>query len=288
MKVAIASGKGGTGKTTLSTNLAAFLAPGEPVILADLDVEEPDSGLFLAGELVHEQPMHKWSPVWERGTCSGCGRCQAICRFNAVLKLKDDIMVFPELCHACFACSELCPTGSLPMRPREMGRLRHFRCGPLDFVESRLRIGEEQAAPLIKQTLGYLAQQGPASALRILDSPPGTSCPVIEVVRGADLVLLVAEPTPFGLHDLKLAVETVRRLGKPCAVVLNRDGLGDNGVVDLCREAGIPLAARIPHSRRIAEAYARGKLLFEEIPEVAAALRQVSRFIAASREALVP
>jgi MinD superfamily P-loop ATPase len=286
VKIAIASGKGGTGKTTLATNLAVFLSETEPVVLADLDVEEPNSGLFLRGELLHEEARFKRIPGWVQDTCGLCGNCQSVCNFNAVLKMGDGILVFPELCHGCYACSELCPTSSLPMQPKQMGELKHLRSGRLDFVESRLMIREEQAVPLIRQTIDYVATQFPAGTLRIFDSPPGTSCPVIEAVRGADLVILVTEPTPFGLHDLKLAVETVRQLGRDFVVVLNRQGIGDDKVERYCAAEGIELAATLPNSRRIAETYAAGKLLYREIPAVAAAVETLARLIQTRAEGI--
>ncbi len=279
MKIAIASGKGGTGKTTLSTNLAMFMAETGPVVLTDLDVEEPNSGLFLNGEVHHAELKYKMIPRWEEENCTLCGNCQEVCNFNAVLKMAGAIMVFPELCHGCYACSELCPTSSLPMQPKQMGELKHFKVGQLDFIESRLMISEEQAVPLIKQTLDYVDENFPPQTIKIFDSPPGTSCPVIEATKDADLVILVTEPTPFGLHDLKLAVETVRQLGKACVVVLNRDGIGDDKVPLYCQEEGIELIARIPNSRLIAETYAAGKLLYREIPAVATAIRSVAQYI---------
>lgn len=283
MKVAIASGKGGTGKTTLSTNLATFMAESGSVILADLDVEEPNSGLFIQGELRRDEPKFKMIPQWSADNCSLCGNCQEVCNFNAILKMGDSIMVFPELCHGCYACSELCPTGSLPMIPKQMGKLKHIHAQGLEFVESRLLIGEEQAVPLIKQTIDDVEAMATADTIMIFDSPPGTSCPVIEATKDADLVLLITEPTPFGLHDLKLAVETVRQLGKKFAVVLNKDGIGDDSVVQYCADEGIDLVARIPNSRRIAEVYATGKLLYREIPEVRTAIEMVAAYILKSQ-----
>ena len=279
MRIAIASGKGGTGKTTLSTNLAMYMAEAEPVVLADLDVEEPNSGLFLRGELRHKESMYKMIPAWEPDACSLCGNCQSVCNFNAILKIGESIMLFPELCHGCYACSELCPTSSLPMQPKQMGELKHIRNGRLDFVESRLVISEEQAVLLIRQTIDYVAANFPPDIIQIFDSPPGTSCPVIEAVRRADLVILVTEPTPFGLHDLKLAVETVRLLGRNFVVVLNRQGIGDDKVERFCEAESIELAACIPNSRRIAEIYAAGHLLYREVPEVASAVEAVARLI---------
>lgn len=288
MKVAIASGKGGTGKTTLATNLAVFLARAGPVILVDLDVEEPNSGLFIQGEFVHEEPALRMVPEWVGETCIHCGKCMEVCNFNAVLRFSDSTLVLPELCHGCYACSELCPSDSLPMRPRVMGSLRHSRSGNLDVIEGQLVIGAEQAVPLIRQTLDYADAHFRPETLRILDSPPGTSCPVLEVGRDADLVILVTEPTPFGLHDLKLAVDAMRRLGTKFSVVLNRYGIGDARVEDYCAAEDIALIARIPNSRQIAATCAAGRLLLDEFPEVNRALERIAMSIGSRTGAAVP
>ncbi len=279
MKIAIASGKGGTGKTTLSTNLASYLAENEKVVLVDLDVEEPNSGLFIAGQLVHEDDKYKMIPEWKLHTCSLSGTCQDVCNFHAVIRLGMEVMVFPELCHSCYACSELCPTSSLPMVPQKMGVLRHYQKGHLSFVESRLDIGQEQAVPLISQTISYIDQEFPEDVIKLYDSPPGTSCPVIEATKEADFVILVTEPTPFGLHDLQLAVDTMRELNKKFGVVINRDGIGNDGVLDYCHIEKIPVVARIPSDRRIAELYSRGELIYTKIPEVKQQLLQIGKYI---------
>ncbi|OQY32377.1 MAG: ATPase [Spirochaetaceae bacterium 4572_59] len=279
MKVAIASGKGGTGKTTLSTNLSSYMAESVPVVLADLDVEEPNSGLFIQGELIHQEDKFIKVPEWDDTNCTLCGKCQEVCNFNAVMKMGKMIMVFPELCHGCYACSELCPAGSLPMVPKKMGVLKSFRSGNLSFIESKLDIGVEQAVPLISQTIHYLDENFTEETIQIIDSPPGTSCPVIEVVKESDLVILITEPTPFGLHDLKLAVDTVRQLGKPFAVVINRHGIGDNNVEKYCEEEGIEIIAMIPNDRKIAETYSRGELLYPTIPGVKEAIKNVVTYI---------
>ena len=264
MKIAIASGKGGTGKTTLSTNLASYLSEKDRVLLVDLDVEEPNSGLFIKGNLVYEEDKYKMIPEWDKDKCQLSGNCQEVCNFHAVLKLGEQIMVFPELCHSCYACSELCPSGALPMIPEKRGVLREYKNNNLTFIESRLDIGQEQAAPLIAQTKKYIEKHLNDFVIQIYDSPPGTSCPVIEAVKDVDYVILVTEPTPFGLHDLKLAVETIRKLEKPFGVVINRFGIGNDDVITYCRDENIEVIAKIPNDRKIAEAYSRGSLIYSD------------------------
>lgn len=275
MKVAIASGKGGTGKTTLSTNLAAFLSETQEVVLADLDVEEPNSGLFIIGDDQTEEIKYKMIPEWQESTCTLCGGCRNVCNFHAIIFLGNQVMVFPELCHSCYACSELCPTNSLPMIKQRMGVTHTHKTDKLFFVESRLDIGQEQAVPLITQTISYLNSNFDDDIIKILDSPPGTSCPVIEATKSADYVILVTEPTPFGLHDLKLAVETIMELGKDFGIVINRFGIGNNDVINYCELNNIPVIAKIPNSRKIAELYSNGKLLYKELPEVKKELQKI-------------
>ncbi len=277
MKIAIASGKGGTGKTTLSTNLASYLAESDNVVLVDLDVEEPNSGLFLERKLVYSEEKFKMIPEWIKDKCTLCGECQKNCNYHAVIQLGTMILVFPELCHSCYACSELCPVDALPMKEKKIGDLSHFKAGNLDFIESKLMIGEEQAVPLIKQTIKYTDSN--FDGIQIFDSPPGTSCPVIEAVKDADFVILVTEPTPFGLNDLKLAVETVRELEKKFGVVINRYGIGNNDVTEYCNNENIPILAKIPNSRKIAELYSKGELLYNSIPEVKEELIKIKDFI---------
>ena len=279
MKIAIASGKGGTGKTTLSTNLASFLAETDKVVLTDLDVEEPNSALFLETELIYSEEMYKMIPEWNKTDCTLCGNCQDVCNYHAVIKIVDTIMVFPELCHSCFACSELCPTESLPMIQKEMGELKHFKTEKFDFVESRLMIGEEQAVPLIKQTLDYVDEQFNDEYIKIYDAPPGTSCPVIEATKDSDFVILITEPTPFGLNDVILAIETMKELKKDFAVVINRYGIGNDDIIKYCDDEQIPIIAKIPNQRAIAELYSRGKLLWDKLPEVKIELEQIQNYI---------
>jgi MinD superfamily P-loop ATPase len=279
MKIAIASGKGGTGKTTLSTNLTALFAETEKVVLTDLDVEEPNSGLFIQGELVKEEIKYKMIPEWKEDTCTLCGECQKNCNFHAVIQLGSQLLVFPELCHSCFACSELCPTSSLPMIPQRMGSLKQFKNKNISFIESRLDIGQEQAVPLIAQTNDYVGKTFSRETIKIFDAPPGTSCPVIEATKDADFIILITEPTPFGLHDLKLAIETMKELKKDFGVVINRYGIGNDDVVDYCEKNDIPILAKIPNNRKVAELYSRGELVYTEIPEIKDELQKIRNYI---------
>ncbi len=268
MIVAIASGKGGTGKTTVSTNLASFISSFQKVVLVDLDVEEPNSGLFIDAELAREEDKYSMVPVWDEKKCTSCGKCQQHCNFNAIVQLGKKIMVFPELCHSCFACSELCPEEALPMVPQKLGGIKHFENGNLSFIESRLKVGQEQSTSLIAQTKEYLDKNFPEETLILFDAPPGTSCPVIEAVKHADYVILVTEPTPFGLHDLKLAVETVKLLGKAFGVVINRYGIGNKAVEEYCDGNQIPIISKIPNHRTVAKLYSEGKLIYKQFPEI--------------------
>ncbi len=279
MKIAIASGKGGTGKTTLSVNLASFLAESRKVVLCDLDVEEPNSGLFIRGKLIHQEDKFKMIPEWEKDKCTLCGHCQKVCNFHAVLQLGDQIMVFPELCHSCYACSELCPVDALPMIPQKMGELKQSKKEGLSFVESRLDIGQEQAVPLIAQTLEYMDRNFDDDFIKLFDAPPGTSCPVIEATKDADFVILITEPTPFGLHDLKLAVDTMRELKKDFGVIVNRHGIGNNDVLTYCQKENIPVLSKLPNDRRIAELYSRGSLIYQKIPEFKKQLVSIADYI---------
>lgn len=285
MKLAIASGKGGTGKTTLSTNLAHLISQNQKVVLSDLDVEEPNSGLFISGKTVNSELQYKNIPTWNSEACTLCGKCADVCAFNAVIKTPSKIMTFPELCHSCHACTELCPENALHMQPKEMGALTHIENDNLSFVESRLNIGEEQAVPLIAQTLDYIDEKFPGDILKIVDSPPGTSCPMIEAVKDADYVFLITEPTPFGLHDLKLAVETVRLLERDFSIIINRYGTGNDDVIDYCRDEYIEITAKLPDSRKAAEIYSDGGMIYQNVPEFKTELQKAADFMIARMEA---
>lgn len=259
--VAIASGKGGTGKTTVAVNLAAVCA--EDAALLDCDVEEPNVHLFADARWTSEKRVTVPVPQFDVVKCDSHGECRRVCRFNAIAVLPGGPLLFPELCHSCGGCVLACPNGAISEIQREIGTIRTGVWRNIHVVEGRLDVGEAKSPPLIEA----VRQASPAAGLVIIDSPPGTSCPVVATVRGVDYVVLVTEPTPFGLHDLKLAVQMTRRLGLPFGVVVNRAGIGDKRVHLFCREENIPILLEIPDDRRIAEAYSRGSLIVEALPE---------------------
>ncbi len=278
MKIAIASGKGGTGKTVLATNMASLIAEQRDVVLIDLDVDEPNTLVFIPGSPVFLKSECTYIPEWT-GSCSFCGKCQSVCNFHAILQLADEILVFPGLCHSCYACSELCPDNALPMKPKKIGVLNQLKHRRLVVIESRLDVGEERAVPLISQTHLYIDKHFPESVLKLYDTPPGTSCPVVAVVKNADYIIIVTEQTPFGLHDLKFMVTLLLEMHKRFGVVINRDGIGDDQVDRFCRQENIPVLARIPNDRRIAESYALGRLVYRTLPEVHRELTRLIRSV---------
>ncbi len=265
MIIAMASGKGGTGKTTLATNLARVLED-RGVIFIDCDVEEPNGHLFLKPAMDKERPYHTFIPVVDPVKCTACGKCSELCQFNAIATIKDKVLVFPELCHACEGCKLICPEDAISDGQKEVGVIAEGSAGKIRFAHGRLRIGEVMSPPLIREVkrVGLSAND---SRIVLIDAPPGTSCPVISAVEGCDFVVLVTEPTPFGLHDLKLAVEMVRVLGIPFGVVINRSTVGDRNVWQYCDDEGIPILMEIPDDRDIAVAYSQGTLLVDALPE---------------------
>ena len=261
MIISIASGKGGTGKTTVATNLA--ISVGSDVQVLDCDVEEPNAHLFIKPTIEEVKTVTTPVPEVDMEKCSLCGKCGEICQFKAIVVIGETVLPFPEMCHSCGGCMEVCPEKAITETERELGVIeRGYRNG-LEFVHGRLRIGEAMSPPLIRKVREY-ARPGP---LTIIDAPPGTSCPVIASMKGADYVLLVTEPTPFGLHDLKLAVGAVKILGIPSGLVINRSDMGDDQVKKYAEEASLPVLMEIPFDRRIAEAYSRGDMAVEVLPE---------------------
>lgn len=260
--IAVASGKGGTGKTTVSVNLARVSPPG--ALLLDCDVEEPNAHLFLAGRTVSSDTVTLPVPEVDRSLCNGCGECGRICQFHAIVPLGTHPLVFPEMCHSCGGCALVCPHGAIREVNRRIGVVETLRADHgTTLVQGRLDVGVVMAPPLIRAVKARV----PDGHGAIIDAPPGTSCPVISAIRGADVVLLVTEPTPFGLHDLTLAVDTVRQLRMPFAVLVNRMGVGDGRVRRYCESEGIRIVGTIPDDRRIAEAYSRGEAIVDALPE---------------------
>lgn len=289
MDIAIASGKGGTGKTTLAVNLTSYIAnsiANDQVVLVDLDVEEPNAGLFLSGALINMEEQFRQVPQWIEDKCTFCGKCQSLCQFNAIAQLPQTLLIYPELCHSCFACSELCPEQALPMVNRKIGILNHYNIhldvasqSDFSFIESILQIGEPSAVPLIKKTKEYTRDAFHENCIKIFDCPPGTSCPVIEAVKDADFTILVTEPTPFGLHDLKLAVETMKKLDNRFGVVINRYGIGNEGVEEYCSNENIQILAKIPNDKKIAQQYSRGELIYKKSNEFRLQLEAIQNYI---------
>ena len=261
MIIAVASGKGGTGKTTIATNLAKSVGDGAQLI--DCDVEEPNSHLFLNPKIEKSEEVCVPRPKVDLDKCTYCGDCAKICRFSAIVVVKKHVLVFPELCHGCGGCSKVCPEEAISEIPNSIGILEQGKSHPLAFVHGRLEVGEAMSPPLIKAARGLATVNG----VVIIDSPPGTSCPVIASIKGSDFCILVTEPTPFGLNDLELAVEVVFELKIPAGVVINRSDIGDLAVKEFCQRRSIPILMEIPEDRQIAEAYSRGEMIIDVMPE---------------------
>jgi MinD superfamily P-loop ATPase len=261
MILAVASGKGGTGKTTVSVNLARVL--GSEVALLDCDVEEPNAHLFLAGDLRGEENVTIPIPQVDESLCDSCGECGRFCEYHAIVSFGTTPLLFPEMCHGCGGCAKVCPRKAIREVEKRIGIVETVRAGNITLIQGRLDVGVATAPPLIHAVKSRLRNGMPA----ILDAPPGTSCPVVAALRGADFVVLVTEPTPFGLCDLRLAVDLVRAIGIPFGVVVNRVGIGDGRVHAFCREVNAPILLEIPDDRRIAKAYSEGRLIVEALPE---------------------
>ncbi|MCG2785996.1 MAG: ATP-binding protein [Anaerolineae bacterium] len=309
MRLVVASGKGGTGKTTVATSLA--LVAGDAVRFLDCDVEAPNAALFLAPKLETRKEVGIQLPVVDEALCTHCGRCAEVCEFHAIAVIGKKTLIFPELCHGCGSCTLICPEKAISERLDVMGVLEGgFTSEGIDFAQGVMNVGEPMAVPILRELKKWKpmslraalsgavfsevegrrsnlpgnnvasGENAPRNDIEIRDSPPGASCPVVETMRGSDFILLVTEPTPFGLHDLKQVVGITRELGIPSGVIINRDGIGNNAVETYCAETGLPVLMRIPMERRFAEGIAQGKTLIQVEPEYTRQFRHILMQIA--------
>ncbi|MFZ5858672.1 MAG: ATP-binding protein [Chloroflexota bacterium] len=314
MRIVVASGKGGTGKTTVATSLALAAADRAPVRVLDCDVEAPNAALFLHPMVEERKEVGILLPVVDEANCTYCGKCAEVCEYHAIAVIGKKMLIFPELCHGCGSCTRICPEQAISERLDVMGVLeRGAATAGVDFSQGVMNVGEPMAVPIIRElkkwnvspslraAVGRVAERietkrrsnplideeiasekntprtssSQGNDVEIRDAPPGASCPVVESMRGADFAILVTEPTPFGLHDLKQVVNIARELNLPAGVVINRDGIGDDAVEKYCAENNIPILLKIPMERRFAVAIASGKTLVEAAPEYRAAFRSM-------------
>jgi len=260
MKVAVASGKGGTGKTTVSASLVSVWQ--SPVIAMDLDVEEPNLHLFINPSITGERTANMEIPVADESRCNQCGKCAELCQFKAISLMGKIILTYPEMCHGCGGCLAICQEGALSPGYRELGEILWGGTDYGEFLMGRLRVGEAMSPPLMRAVKIRLAEMTSSAGTDvIIDAPPGVSCPAVNAVMDSDVILLVSEPTPFGLYDMKLAHQAFSLLNKPMAAIINRAGLGTSEMADYCISSGLEILAEIPYDRRIAEAYAAGHII---------------------------
>ncbi|MFC1870587.1 ATP-binding protein [Chloroflexota bacterium] len=262
MIISVASGKGGTGKTLVATSLALSLRDIDSVQLLDCDVEEPNAHIFLKPAMTSSEPVYIQVPEVDKEKCTYCGKCAEVCAYHAIAVLPKEVLLFPHLCHGCGACSYLCPEKAISEQGREIAVIESGYSNGVGFVQGRLNVGEAMPTPVIRR----VKEQANCDGIVIIDVSPGTSCPVVQSIKGSDFCLLVTEPTPFGLSDLVLAVETVKELRIPYGVVINRAGAGDSKVEQYCVRENIPLLLTIPLDTDIARIYSRGIALVEGMP----------------------
>ena len=260
MIVSVASGKGGTGKTSVAVNMALSIGN---VQLLDCDVEEPNAHLFLNPKISQTRAVTVSVPIVNEKLCDHCGKCADFCQYHALFVGSDKVLVFPDLCHSCGGCALVCPKEAISEHQHKIGALKLGSTDDLELAYGELEVGEPMAVPLIREVKKHIGNGKNV----ILDSPPGTSCPVIQTVKGSDFCILVTEPTPFGLHDLKIIVQVLESMRIPFGVVINRAGIGDNRVYEYCEEKGIPILLEIPYERKIAELYSRGIPFSQQMPE---------------------
>ena len=264
MLISVASGKGGTGKTTVSTNLALVASGnGKNVHLLDCDVEEPNCHIFIKPNIENSIPVSVPVPVVDDDKCTACRQCADICEYGAIVLIKDKVLTFPEMCHSCGGCWLVCPEGAISQGTRVVGELERGSAYGFSFTQGRLKIGEVMAPPLIRRVKSVID----STDINIIDAPPGTSCPVITAINKSDYVILVTEPTPFGLNDLILAVDMVKTLEIPFGILINRADIGDDRIHEYAKNENIPILLEIPDDRKIAESYSRGEMASECIPE---------------------
>ena len=274
MIISIASGKGGTGKTTVATSLALSIKSN--IQFLDCDVEEPNAYIFLKPQIKYINTASILVPKIDLSKCNFCGKCQEVCTYNVIAVLKDKVLTFPNLCHGCGGCSLLCPQKAITEVERVIGVVEIGNAGNTQFIHGRLNIGEAMSPPLIRVVKEHI---NPTRTV-IIDVPPGTSCPVVEAVKGSNFCILVTEPTPFGLNDLILAVRTLRKLNIPFGIVINRSDIGDDKLSSYCKEENIPILMQIPFKKEIAIAYSKGIPLIDECPEYKRDFVQLHKVIA--------
>jgi MinD superfamily P-loop ATPase len=262
MIISVASGKGGTGKTTVAVNLALAVARESKVQFFDCDAEAPNAHLFLKPQFDHREAVKAACPTVNGTLCTFCGRCAEVCTYNALAVLKDRVLVFPELCHDCGGCARFCPENAIGKKEYDIGFVESGYAGTIEFFQGTLTPGEAFAPPIICALKHKMSDD----SIVIVDAPPGTSCPVVEAIKGSDYCLLVAEPTPFGLHDLALAVELVRKLRLQIGVVINRSDVGDNKVEAFCIQEGLPVIMKLLYDKQLAIKYAEGTPAVNVLP----------------------